>query len=122
MYLLQDLKVRCQWLHKNSFFITHVVRHKVQISRGEHKVIGKCSVTVDNTQRGALRAMSRHATLAIRAVKTMASRIYFANDTLANQVGERSCSGAFVDGFDDTNKFMAQNAPKTHIAPHNLQV
>src|SRR5712691_2588855 len=94
----------------------------MQILDWQHQVVGECSVAVDDAKCSTLRAMSRHATLAIRAVKTMAGRIYFANDTLANQVGERSCSGAFMHGFGDAYKFVSWHALESHIAACDFQV
>src|SRR3989442_13732 len=107
MHLFQHLEVSGQRLAKDGLFIPDCIRDDVQNSPGEYHVIGKCSVAVDNTKRGAMGTMGRHATLAIRAVKTMARRVDFANDALANQRRERTCPGALVHGLDDTDKFMA---------------
>src|SRR6266581_3902327 len=115
MHLFQHLEVGGQRLDKDGFFIADGIGHDVQISRGEHQVIGKGSVAVDNPKRGAMGTMSRHATLAIRAVKTMAGGGDFANDALANQGRESSRSWAFMHSFNDADKFMTYYALEGHV-------
>src|SRR6266568_4627301 len=66
--------------------------------------------------------MGGHAALAGRAVRTMTGGVDLANDTFADQAGERSCSWAALHCFDDAHEFMAQHALEGHIATYNLQV
>src|SRR2546421_12964349 len=110
MYLLQYLEIGCQWLHKNSFFITHVVRHKMKICDRESQVFSESPVSIDNTQGGPMWAMGKHVLLTIRTIGAVTGSIDFAYHTLPNQICLMRCSWTFMHGFNNADKFMSQDA------------
>src|SRR6266568_1315492 len=84
--------------------------------------MSESSVTIDNAERCAIWAMSRHTSLAIPAIGTVTGSVNFANNALANQGRGRSCSRAFMHRFDNTHKFMTQHALEGHVATYDLQI
>src|SRR5947209_1456345 len=84
--------------------------------------MSESSVTIDNAERCAIWAMSRHTSLAIPAIGTVTGSVNFANNALANQGRGRSCSRAFMHRFDNTYKFMPQDTLEGQVATGNFQV
>src|SRR5260221_1345753 len=122
MHLLEDLKVGCQGFYEDRLFIADILRNKMEVLNGQHQVIGKGSVAVDNAERTALGAMGRHTTLAISAIWAVAGSVNLTNDTLPDKVSILFLSYIAMDFFYHTHKLMARNTLKIQIATGDFQV
>ena len=122
MHLFQHLKIGGEWFDENGFFVADVVGDEMEICDGEGQEVGECSVAVDDTEGGAIRAVGGHVALAIEAGGLMAGGVNVADDALAEQVLVLFLGNVAVDCFDDADKFVAENAMEIHIAADDFEV
>src|SRR5258708_35451490 len=101
MHLFQNLKVSGEGFDKNGFFVADVVRHKMEVCNGQGQVFGERSITVENTQRGAVGAMGWPVMLAIETIGAMAGVVDFDDDTLPREEAARGCAGTCIHVFLD---------------------
>src|SRR5258707_2058194 len=94
----------------------------MEVAHGQGQVFSERAITIDDTQRAAMGAVSRHVMLAIETIGVTARSVDFANNTLAKQVRGRACTTVFMHRFDDANEFMSRDALEGQVAACDLQV
>src|SRR6266436_5270240 len=122
MHLLEDLKVGGQGFYEDRLFIADILRHKMEVLNGQHQIVSKGSVAVNNPKRAAIWAMGEHTTLAISAIWAVAGSVNLTNDTLPDKVSIVFLGNITIDFFHYAHKLVTRNALKIQIATGDFQV